>query len=101
MGSVFSEIANKKDPLRAPKKSIDRLRVANAFLEAFEELGGVPRLVAWGDVNPTEFYKILSKLIPQSNVLDIAGKLQHYIVPALPPSPLDDMPEHMIEKKNG
>lgn len=58
--------------------------------EAFELIGGVPRLALWADKNPTEFYKICAKTIPQSNLLDIVGKVQHTILPALPPSPLDE-----------
>ena len=36
-----------------------------AWREAFDELGGVPSLVSWGRENPTEFYKLVTKLIPQ------------------------------------
>lgn len=39
-----------------------------ALIEAFEKLGGVPSLVAWGKREPGEFYKLWSKLIP----IDIA-----------------------------
>lgn len=35
------------------------------YEEAFEKLGGVPALVTWGKENPTEFYKIHARLIPQ------------------------------------
>lgn len=40
------------------------VQVKQALLEAFEELGGVPSLVAWGIDNPTTFYQIWSKLAP-------------------------------------
>ena len=32
---------------------------------AFELMGGVPALVVWGRGNPTEFYRIWSRLIPK------------------------------------
>lgn len=32
---------------------------------AFEQLGGIPSLVAWGLKNPTEFYRIWARLIPK------------------------------------
>jgi hypothetical protein len=32
---------------------------------AFELMGGVPALVVWGRANPTEFYRIWSRLIPK------------------------------------
>lgn len=36
----------------------------DAFIDAFEDLGGIDGLVEWGRENPTEFYKLFSKLIP-------------------------------------
>lgn len=38
--------------------------IKGAFVEAFDKLGGVPALVAWGKDNPTDFYKLVSRLIP-------------------------------------
>jgi hypothetical protein len=35
-----------------------------AFLDAFNELGGVPALVRRGRRSPTEFYKLAARLIP-------------------------------------
>lgn len=32
---------------------------------AFDLMGGVPALVVWGRANPTEFYRIWSRLIPK------------------------------------
>ncbi len=45
--------------------------VKNAFAEAFDKLGGVDALVAWGAENRTDFYKLASKLIPT----EMAGSL--------------------------
>lgn len=38
--------------------------VKQNIIEAFEKLGGVDGFVAWGRDNPTDFYRIYSKLIP-------------------------------------
>lgn len=38
--------------------------VKAALEEAFEKMGGIKALVEWGNDNPTEFYKLWSKLIP-------------------------------------
>lgn len=38
--------------------------VKESFGEAFEKLGGAEALVKWAQRNPTEFYKLASKLIP-------------------------------------
>ena len=54
-----------------------------AWMDAFDKLGGVPALVRWGEANPDDFYKAVTKLIP----LDVtsAGQKMAGIV-VLPPS---------------
>jgi hypothetical protein len=39
--------------------------VRQALHNAFDELGGVAALVEWGRANPTEFYRIWSKMLPK------------------------------------
>lgn len=39
-------------------------RAAKAFQQAFEMIGGVPRLALWADQNPTKFFTLYSKLVP-------------------------------------
>lgn len=41
-------------------------RAAQAFQQAFEMIGGVPRLALWADQNPTKFYTLYSKLVPST-----------------------------------
>lgn len=90
MGRVFAELAEKSDKvIRLPRKPFDRQRIIEAFQESFELIGGVPGLAMWGAHNRTEFYKLYAKLLPQANVLDVMGKMEHHILPALPPSALD------------
>jgi hypothetical protein len=38
--------------------------VKQALSEAFEGMGGVDALLAWGSDNQTEFYKLWAKLLP-------------------------------------
>jgi hypothetical protein len=38
--------------------------VKDALTEAFDELGGVPSLVRWARMQPTDFYKLWSRLLP-------------------------------------
>ena len=45
-------------------KNKSTLQIKEAFLEAFNELGGVPALVRWGRSNDTDFYKLAARLIP-------------------------------------
>jgi hypothetical protein len=90
MGEVFQELADSgKSLTRLPRREFSRRRVLEAIDEAFELIGGVPRLAMWGHVNPTEFYKIWAKTIPAASQMEIMGKVQHIIRPALPRSPLD------------
>lgn len=40
------------------------IQAKEAFQLAFKGMGGVPQLVRWAKKNPTEFYKLYSRLIP-------------------------------------
>lgn len=44
--------------------------VKQALLEAFDRRGGVNALLEWANVEPTEFYKLWAKVLPQ----EITGK---------------------------
>lgn len=42
----------------------------------FEQMGGVARMTAWADQNPTDFYtKLFPKLIARSQQVDVSGTL--------------------------
>jgi hypothetical protein len=43
----------------------------NAFIETFEELGGVDNLVEWAKANQTEFYRMLARLMPREIKADV------------------------------
>ncbi len=49
-----------------PKGSKNKASVAakQAFQEAFDGVGGVEALQNWAKENPTDFFKLFSKLIP-------------------------------------
>lgn len=100
MDSVLSDLARTcKTVVQAPRKKFDRDKFVSAMAEAFELIGGVPRLAIWADANQTEFYRLYSKTIPQASLLDIQGKMQMQILPALPPSALDEYIDVTPEKK--
>jgi len=46
------------------ERSRPNLTIRQAFEQSFMELGGVPALTAWARANPTEFYKIVARLLP-------------------------------------
>jgi hypothetical protein len=102
MHQVLSEQATKANAvLVAPRRKFERQRFLDAMAEAFEVIGGVPRLAMWADSNLTEFYKLMGKTIPQANLLELQGKMQMQILPAMPPSPLDDEPIDITPEKRG
>ena len=60
----------------------------NAFILTFEELGGVDNLVEWAKCNQTEFYRMLSRLLPreveatvvsQSSLVDALMEVEDYV----------------------
>ena len=51
---------------RVSMESLRRSDVVTAFSTAFQMIGGVSRLAMWGDENPSEFYKLYSRLLPSS-----------------------------------
>ena len=47
--------------------------VREALTVAFDRVGGVAALVRWGKENPTEFYKLWGKLLPQQVKQELTG----------------------------
>lgn len=43
-------------------------------LACYEQMGGLSRMAAWADTNPTDFYtKLMPKLIQRSTQVDVSG----------------------------
>lgn len=68
-----------------PKGAINKTTrsVKEAFTAAFEDLQKDPatKLGNWGKENPTEFYKLCSKLIPTAMDVKVEGNIIEVIVP--------------------
>ena len=61
----LSHILNKGlTPNRLPQP-LRTKRAASAFAQAFDIIGGIPRLALWADRNPDKFYPLYARLIPQ------------------------------------
>lgn len=76
-------------------------KAARAFQQAFELIGGVPRLALWADRNPDKFFPLYSKLVPTTAEVEIKGDFkfnvpwltQRNLVDYTPLTPLTvDMP---------
>lgn len=50
-------------------------KAAKAFQQAFEQIGGVPRLALWADQNPSKFYHLYSKLVPSTTLQEVKTAL--------------------------
>ena len=46
----------------------------DAVLETFAKLGEVKHMVAWAKENPSDFYRIAAKLIPQQIQQEVTNK---------------------------
>ena len=60
----------------------------NAFIETFEELGGVDNLVEWARANQTEFYRMVARLMPREvetkvssefTLVDVLMEVEDYV----------------------
>lgn len=60
---------------RTPKQLRDK-KAAEAFQQAFDLIGGVPRLALWADKNPDAFFSLYSKLIPSSVKAEVSGTIK-------------------------
>jgi hypothetical protein len=85
MDGTFHALAVRPRPYPIPR-SISRKNVENAFHTAFELVGGTPRLAIWANDNPTDFYKLYSRMLPQQMDSKVQGAIQLVV----PRSPLDD-----------
>ncbi len=51
-------------------------RAAEAFQQAFDLVGGIPRLALWADKNPSAFFALYSKLIPATVTAEVNATIK-------------------------
>jgi hypothetical protein len=81
----LEEIEFKRRKLPSQDK---RAKVADAFHDAFELVGGVPRLALYADEQYGDFLRHYAKMIPRDVDMNVKGTIT--VIPALPPSALDE-----------
>lgn len=70
-----------RDLARLPMISAEQYQHVGRFagalvMSCFEQIGGLPRMAAWADSNPTDFYtKLFPKMISRSTQVDVSGTL--------------------------
>lgn len=75
---------------RRKKDGFNRMDVVNAFHNAFQMIGGVPRLALWANQNPDKFYPLYSRLMPSTSINITSEGNKLVIEHSVPASPLDD-----------
>ena len=84
-------LAEKPTQLRVPRTGdLSRKQVVNAFMNAFELIGGTPRLALWANDNPSDFYKLYARLLPSQASQALGESNELVIKHVLPRGPLDD-----------
>ncbi len=71
-------------------REFNRKQVVTAFSNAFELIGGVPRLALWADENPSDFFKLYSRLLPSQASSALGESNELVIKHVLPKGALDE-----------
>ncbi len=71
------------NPGRPPGPNRVTVSVKQALEAAFNGLGGVPALIAWGQQEPGEFYRLWGKLLPRNVTIEGGAQLGIVILPPL------------------
>ena len=92
MDDVLSKMSDQASPklpmMTKAKNGFSRTDVVDAFVSAFEMIGGVPRLALWANANPDKFYPLYAKLLPATTqVIGDMGEL--VIIHRIAPTALD------------
>ena len=74
-------------------REVSRKAVVNAFTDAFELIGGVPRLAHWADQHPSAFFKLYARLLPTTAQQQIEHSGGYKVLHVLPKGPLDEEQE--------
>lgn len=98
MDHIFEVMSNAHAKrLSIPRSSaFSRKQIVGAFHDAFELIGGIPRLASWAHTHPTEFYKLYARLLPNQSQVDFGKDGVLKIVHSLAPTALDG-PREAIE----
>ncbi len=87
--SALAESGNGVSRISVPR-AVKRKRVVAAFHDAFEMIGGVPRLAHWADTHPTDFYKLYARILPGEVGQHVTHDGEVVVKHAVPRGPLDE-----------
>lgn len=90
MNQTLNDLAEGNSKVtRITKREFAKQKVMDAFHDAFDLIGGVPRLAYWAHQNPTEFFKLYGKMLPAGASIDLNHNGEIVFRHVLPPSKLD------------
>lgn len=90
MNKTLGDLADGNERVtKITKKEFAKQKVMDAFHDAFDIIGGVPRLAYWAHQNPTEFFKLYGKMLPAGASIDLNTSGEIIFRHVLPPSKLD------------
>jgi len=90
MEEQFTQLASRDGETVVLPRELSRKRVTQAFMDAFELIGGTPRLALWADAHPTDFYKLYAKLFPSQASKDLDPEHKFHVIHVLPRTELDE-----------
>lgn len=90
MEEQFKQLASRDGEIVVLPRELSRKRVTQAFMDAFELIGGTPRLALWAHTNPTDFYKLYAKLMPSQASKDLDLDQKFHVIHVLPRTELDE-----------
>ena len=86
--SELAQSGNGVSRITVPRE-VKRQRVVSAFHDAFELIGGVPRLAHWADGHPTDFFKLYARLLPAEAGQHVTHDGEIKVIHSIPRGPLD------------
>lgn len=89
MDADFRALQESSSKVRRIKRKRNRDQYEDAIGEAFDLIGGVPRLAHWAHQNPGEYFtKLYPKLLPDKKEVEHSGAIK--LIHVLPPTKLDE-----------
>ena len=102
MEETLQALSSKHGSIRVPNPNdnpVSRKRVVQAFMDAFELIGGVPRLAVWANENPDNFYSLYARLLPSSTSQALGEANEMIVRHVLPRTELDQLPPNLDDER--
>lgn len=76
MEKQLGKLASKERGIVIPRNDyFTRSDVVRAFASAFDMIGGVPRMALWAHENPGDFYKLMAKMLPPGQSVNLISSI--------------------------